>query len=95
MKKLIDADALLRRKCREPARGDCKNCDWYKDSHCGQEIFGVEIASFPAVDAIEVVRCVNCQSHEPCEVRNRVWCKTMGRYMKEDGFCSEGVKNDA
>jgi hypothetical protein len=28
-------------------------------------------------------------------VRNRVWCKTMGRYMKEDGFCSEGVMKDA
>lgn len=42
-----------------------------------------------------VVNCKDCQSHEPCEVRNRVWCKTMGRYMKEDGFCSEGVKIDA
>lgn len=44
---------------------------------------------------INVIRCKNCQSHEPCEVRNRVWCSKMGRYMKEDGFCSEGkVKED-
>ena len=42
-----------------------------------------------------VVNCKDCQSHEPCEVRNRVWCRTMGRYMKEDGFCSEGVMKDA
>ena len=43
----------------------------------------------------EVVHCINCQKHEPCEVRNRVWCRQMGRYMKEDGFCSEGVNEDA
>ena len=42
----------------------------------------------------KVVRCINCQKHEPCEVRNRVWCRQMGRYMKEDGFCSEGVNGD-
>ena len=40
------------------------------------------------------LNCINCQKHEPCEVRNRVWCRQMGRYMKEDGFCSEGVKED-
>ena len=38
--------------------------------------------------------CQNCQYHEPCEVRNRVWCRKLCRYMKEDGFCSEGVKGD-
>ena len=41
-------------------------------------------------ESSELVSCCNCQSHEPCEVRNRVWCRKMGRYMKEDGFCSEG-----
>lgn len=41
---------------------------------------------------IELVRCKDCQKHEPCEVRNRVWCKAMGRYMKEDGFCSYGER---
>lgn len=44
----------------------------------------------PTVDAVEVVRCNACQSHEPCEVKGRVWCKKLCRYMKEDGFCSEG-----
>ena len=38
--------------------------------------------------------CINCQYHEPCDVRNRVWCRQMGRYMKEDGFCSEGVNDN-
>ena len=47
-----------------------------------------------SMDGQELVLCKECQSHEPCEVRNRVWCKTMGRYMKEDGFCSEGVKDN-
>lgn len=44
----------------------------------------------PTVDAVEVVRCNACQSHEPCAVKGRVWCKKLCRYMKEDGFCSEG-----
>lgn len=52
------------------------------------------IRALITADAVEVVRCINCQKHEPCEVRNRVWCRQMGRYMKEDGFCSEGVNED-
>ena len=52
------------------------------------------VCAAPTVDAVEVVRCINCQKHEPCEVRNRVWCRQMGRYMKEDGFCSEGVNEE-
>lgn len=48
----------------------------------------------PTVDAVEVVRCKSCQSHEPSIVRGRVWCKTMGRYMPNDGFCSEGGRNN-
>lgn len=49
------------------------------------------IRNAPAVDAVEVVRCKNCIESDPCDVsRNRVWCRRMGRYMKEDGYCSEG-----
>jgi hypothetical protein len=45
-------------------------------------------------DMVEVIRCHNCQKGEPCKVRGKVWCKCMGKYMKEDGFCSEGVMKD-
>lgn len=50
----------------------------------------------PTVDAVEVVRCENCACHD-CDDEDkqhgRVWCRKMGRYMSEDGFCSEGEKN--
>ena len=39
-----------------------------------------------------MVRCEGCRTGEPCEVKGKVWCKKMGRYMKEDGFCSEGER---
>lgn len=42
----------------------------------------------------DILRCKDCRHHEPSDVRNRIWCRNMCRYMKEDGFCSEGVKED-
>ena len=36
------------------------------------------------------VRCKDCASKEPCDIKGKVWCKRMGRYMKENGYCSEG-----
>ena len=47
-------------------------------------------------DGIELVRCKECQYREDSEVRDRIWCRKLGRYMKEDGFCSfgEGRNNE-
>ena len=87
-KRLIDANALL------------KAIEFEYDLNYGEILtdpvrFAYMVEDAPTVDAVEVVRCKNCQKHEPCEVRNRVWCRQMGRYMREDGFCSEGkVKED-
>ncbi len=52
------------------------------------------VRSVSIIDAVEVIRCHNCQYHEPCKVRGKVWCTEMGKYMKQDGFCSEGVVRD-
>ena len=44
------------------------------------------------VDAVEVTRCENCDNSvygEDCP-EGRVWCKTMCRYMKNEGYCSFG-----
>jgi hypothetical protein len=39
------------------------------------------------------VRCKECQNGtDDAWPDGQVWCKKMGRYMKKDGFCSEGVK---
>ena len=43
----------------------------------------------------EIVRCNHCRNKEDIPYpKGQVWCRKMGRYMKEDGFCSEGVKMD-
>lgn len=34
--------------------------------------------------------CKDCALKEPSDIPGKVWCKRMGRYMKEDGYCSEG-----
>lgn len=53
------------------------------------------VESLTTVDAVEVVRCKACLSHEAegCP-KGKVWCKTICRYMKPDGYCSEGKRCD-
>jgi hypothetical protein len=47
------------------------------------------------IDAMDsITHCHDCQYHEPCKPYNKVWCPKIGRYMKADGFCSEGVMKD-
>lgn len=37
--------------------------------------------------------CNVCRESEPCEFpKRRVWCRKMGRYMPEAGFCSCGER---
>ena len=54
MADLIDRAVILRKNCHAPAKGNCNKCEWEGDSHCSCEIFGVQLASAPAVDAVEV-----------------------------------------
>lgn len=43
----------------------------------------------------EVVLCKNCANHDTISCSDgMVWCKTMCRYMKEDGFCSLGKRKE-
>lgn len=40
-------------------------------------------------------RCKDCGNREVCDFpKGRVWCRKMGRYMKENGFCSEGSRRE-
>lgn len=82
-KRLIDANAFLEH--------------WNKHYRhlYPSDMYKVAVANFPTeVDAVEVVRCGECASHEKeaCP-KGTVWCKTMCRYMKPDGFCSEGKRS--
>lgn len=85
--RLIEANAFIAEYCKNCGAG----CNL--DDECCLVVDTIEKA--PIVDAIEVVRCHNCQHSEPCKPHKKIWCPRMGRYMKLDGFCSEGVKKDA
>ncbi len=80
---------------------DCDNCVHYRHRRrnpcdsCVATWHDGQRTSDPSnwdAKAPEIVRCKECQNHEPSNVRGRVWCKAMGRYMKEDGFCSLGER---
>ena len=76
--RLIDADALK--------RDICKYCnDVYSDEPC--EPSDCEhmriIDSQPTIDAVEVVRCKDCRSHNMCNFE---------QYQGLDGFCSYGER---
>lgn len=61
-RRLIDANALMKKPCNKcPAniQEDCK-----VDPACATMM---RLLEAPAVDAVEVVRCVNCKHYEKCE----------------------------
>lgn len=101
---LISRDALLE-DLRESVNwlhkiyGDLK----YEDEKriCGAEIASfteviMRVKDFPAVDAVEVVRCKDCERGEPSLIRKgEILCDWWRCHTRCDGFCHMGVKKDA
>lgn len=53
------------------------------------------IENSPAVDAVEVVRCRDCDHTDlPIDEEDEhdYWCMTHGSYVYEDDFCSYGER---
>ena len=75
-KRLIDANA---------ANVDEISC--YYGDHCYLEDVKEWLDEQPTVDAVEVIRCRDCQMESTCKVTQR---------LGEDGFCScgERIGND-
>ena len=69
-KRLIDANALIKEANAEGAYG-------YVDIK--------QIADAPTVDAVEVVRCKQCVSHNLCKFE---------QFQGLDGFCSYGERKN-
>jgi hypothetical protein len=48
----------------------------------------------PTVDAVEVVRCKDCEKSHPelCHYKGCIWCARYDRYMNPDDFCSYGER---
>jgi hypothetical protein len=50
----------------------------------------VKVASAMDKALADITQCKDCICHEESDYKHKVWCNRMGRYMKVDGFCSEG-----
>lgn len=53
-----------------------------------------EIANFPTVDAVEVVRCEKCRYYEKAEYDEgyKMVCRLLKRQTASDGFCYCGER---
>ena len=66
---------------------DCIHTGACEDAYCSY-------APDPCMAFSKGEYCSECQYREYSEVRDRIWCRKLGRYMKEDGFCSLGERKD-
>ena len=85
MARLIDADELLKDNTWE----------WF-DEWGNYTSAGQAIADAPTVDAVEVVRCENCEFWigEMYKDPTLGYCEICDRVTDNDDFCSTGIKMD-
>ena len=95
MPRLIDADALLRDIGEEPMNWTDTQAEVQEYVDWKRTV--ATINSAPTIDAVEVVRCKECRFGridywlgETCIV-----CGLTRRIANLDGYCNEGVKQDA
>lgn len=53
-----------------------------------------DIEKAPAVDAVEVVRCADCENYtrSPWKHPTIGWCKLAGSHRRPDYYCADGRK---
>lgn len=76
MSRLIDAFAL------------CEYANNLKD----KQVDANDIMRFPRVDAVEVVRCKDCQYSRPKKSGIKLHCAWWYRGVYDDDFCSSGKR---
>ena len=81
-KRLIDANALAD--------------NWFYTNDTGTKVVELlEIEQAPTVDAVEVVRCINCKHHEIFD--NLPYCnhtRGLAGSVSPDGYCYLGERED-
>lgn len=84
-KRLIDANAA-----------DVERIYCTYGSHCTLEDVQQWLDEQRTVDAVEVVRCKDCERISPSVTarKNEVWCRKIRAYVPVDGFCSYGERRN-
>jgi hypothetical protein len=90
--RLIDADALDRKiveMTREPAYQHTGE-SWLNGLCMAMEA----VNTAPTIDAVEVVRCRDCEKRDKdfVSAKGTISCPYMEAFMPPDGFCSYGEK---
>ena len=62
---------------------------------CGANKIIDRIKEAPTVDAVEVVRCRDCIMKDPPEKYGDLQCSVLGIPMKNDNFCSYGIRKNS
>lgn len=91
MSDLISREALLK-------SFDIARMVEYDETGCGVTRRAIPVATIeaaPAIDAVPVVRCKECEQGSICMIANRVWCEEFDRPVPYDGYCHYGAKMDA
>ena len=91
MSDLISRSALLAKI------GNVRRVTEYDETGCGMEYSALPewaVMLAPAVDAVSVVRCKDCENASGCISSFRVWCEEFDRPVALDGYCHLGAKMD-
>ena len=66
--------------------------DYYSTSYIVSEL-----SSVPAVDAVPVIRCKDCEfwNYKDCVVEGNFYCDMLERYTLENFYCAAGIRRDA
>ena len=94
--RLIDADALLEsiEDWHDRLGGTMNPADWGIQNVL-QSVMD-EIIEAPEVDAVQVMRCRDCENSEPCPVAGvcYIYCNKWERISEKNGYCHCGAKMD-
>jgi len=91
MGRLIDADILKVTKIVERKRKVFADGRVRKVNDWTDVVLLEDIRNAPTVDAVEVVRCKNCEYHIS-DVGIGCLCSYFGKYMRFEDFCSYGER---
>ena len=89
-KRLIDANAWIERV----KEAYCPGCENYNGVRCRacwiDDAIGL-VEDAPTVDAVEVVRCKDCENLCPCGNDNYI-CVSWGSWTDLEGWCCKGER---
>ena len=93
--RLIDADALLESMNAIVFRNVPVEHQPYVDAAC--KAFKAVAKAVPIIDAVEVVRCKDCQAwgRSPYGHPTIGWCIVQGRHRAPDYFCASAKKRES